>query len=100
MANNHKTNVSPKKPMGRGPMGMGMGAGEKPKNFKKSVKNLIASFKGHYFVIILALAFAVASTTFNIVAPNIIKQMGELIVIGGLNINFCLLYTSDAADEL
>lgn len=87
MANNHKTNVSPKKPMGRGPMGMGMGAGEKPKNFKKSVKNLIASFKGHYFVIILALAFAVASTTFNIVAPNIIKQMGELIVIGGLNIN-------------
>ena len=87
MANNHKTNVSPKKPMGRGPMGMGMGAGEKPKNFKKSVKNLIASFKGHYFVIILALAFAVASTTFDIVAPNIIKQMGELIVIGGLNIN-------------
>ena len=91
MANNEKTEISPKKPsMAKGPMGhgpMGMGVGQKPKNFKKSAKNLLLSLKGHYFVIILALAFAVASTTFNIVAPNIIKNMGEVILIGGTRID-------------
>lgn len=91
MANHEKTEISPKKPpMAKGPMGhgpMGMGVGQKPKNFKKSAKNLLLSLKGHYFVIILALAFAVASTTFNIVAPNIIKNMGEVILIGGTRID-------------
>ncbi len=81
---NKNNNVSPKRPpMGPGMRGgPGIHSGAKAKNFKKSVKALISSLKGHYFIILLALAFAVASTTFNIVAPNIIKEMGEVIFIG------------------
>lgn len=79
---NKNNNVSPKRPiepgMRRGP---GMHTA-KAKNFKKSVKSLVGSLKGHYFIILLALAFAVASTTFNIVAPNVMKKMGEVIFVG------------------
>ncbi len=53
---------------------------DKPKNFKKSMKSLITSLKGYYIPIIIVLAFAVASTTFNIVAPDVIKQLGQVIV--------------------
>lgn len=60
---------------------------DKPKNFKKSIMSLINSLKGHYFLIILALSFAVASTTFSIVAPTITKNIGELIIVGGTSIN-------------
>lgn len=67
---------------GRGPRNF-----EKPKNFKKSMKSLIGSLKGYYVIIIIALAFAVASTTFNIVSPTIIKKLGETIVIGGMSID-------------
>ena len=67
-------------PMG-GPHGM-RGAGQKAKNFKKSMMSLLGSLKTYRFIIILALSFAVASTTFNIIAPNIIKKMGEVVVEG------------------
>lgn len=60
---------------------------EKPKNFKKSIMSLISSLKGHYFVIILALSFAVASTTFSIVSPTILKKIQETIIIGGVSID-------------
>lgn len=60
---------------------------DKPKNFKKSMKSLITSLKGHYFIIILALSFAVASTTFSIISPTIIKKIGEVIVVGGTHID-------------
>lgn len=74
-------------PMRKGPGGRGPGNFEKPKNFKKSMKSLIGSLKGHYIIIIMALAFAVASTTFNIVAPTIVKKIGETIVIGKMSID-------------
>lgn len=60
---------------------------EKPKNFKKSIMSLISSLKGHYFIIILALSFAVASTTFSIVSPTITKNIGEIIIAGGTSID-------------
>lgn len=44
--------------------------------------SLLGSLKTYRFIIILALSFAVASTTFNIIAPNIIKKMGEVVVEG------------------
>ena len=79
---NKNNNVSPKRQMGPGMRrGPGMPTA-KAKNFKKGVKSLVGSLKGHYFIILLALAFAVASTTFNIVAPNVMKKMGELIFVG------------------
>lgn len=59
----------------------------KAKDFKKSFKMLFSSLKGFYGIIILALAFAIASTTFSIVAPNIIKDMSTVIIIGGKNID-------------
>lgn len=75
-------------PMPKGPGGRGMSANaQKPKNFKKSMKSLIGSLKGYYIIIIMALAFAVASTTFNIISPTIIKKIGETIVIGGVSID-------------
>lgn len=82
-----KEKTSQKVPMRKGPGGRGSNNFEKPKNFKKSVKSLVGSLKGYYVIIIMALAFAVASTTFNIIAPTIVKKIGETIVIGGLSID-------------
>lgn len=73
-------------PMG-GPPGMRGFTGAKAKNFKRSLKLLLSSLSTYKFIIILALSFAVASTTFNIVAPNVIKKMGELLIFGPGNIN-------------
>ena len=78
MAEEIKTSKAPAK---MGPPGRGVQmATAKPKNFKKSIKSLLVSLKKYRFIVILALAFAVASTTFNIAAPEIIKQIGEVIV--------------------
>ncbi len=60
---------------------------DKPKNFKKSIMSLISSLKGHYFLIILALSFAVASTTFSIVSPTITKKISQVIIAGGISID-------------
>ena len=65
------------KPMGGRGMRM---TTDRAKNFKKSMKSLIGSLKKYHILIIIALAFAVASTTFNIISPNIIKKVGEVIV--------------------
>lgn len=88
MANQEQVSSNkPRGPMaGRGPMGM-RGSGAKAKNFKKSMMSLLSSLKGYRVIIILALAFAVASTTFNLIAPNVIKDMGEIIVAGGFSID-------------
>ena len=53
----------------------------KAKNFKKSIKSLILSLRSYRFIVILALTFAIASTTFNIAAPEIIKKIGNHIVV-------------------
>ncbi len=65
-------------PMG-GPMG-GMGAPvEKAKNFKSTLKRLIRYLKPHRINLIIVLIFAIASTTFTIVAPKIqAKAMNKL----------------------
>ncbi len=67
----------------RGPGGPKNMSTAKAKNFKKSMISLINSLKKYHIFIIIALAFAVASTTFNIIAPNIIKKIGELVVNAG-----------------
>lgn len=80
-----KKQSSPQKHGGPGPM-RGMSTA-KAKNFKKSYKMLFSSLKGFYTVIIIALALAVASTTFNILSPNIIKKLGTTIIVGGTSID-------------
>lgn len=55
----------------RGPMpgGRGMGLGDKPKNFKKSFKELLKYLKPQRFLIILAFTCAVVGTIFAILGP-------------------------------
>ena len=66
----------------RRPMG-GHGPGprvaEKPKNFKKAMGKLIAFVKPFFVPIIIALVFAVTGTVLNLVGPNILSDLTDLI---------------------
>jgi ATP-binding cassette subfamily B multidrug efflux pump len=59
-------------PMGGppGPMGMGMG-GEKARNFKKTMRNLIQYLKPYRISIIFVLVLSILSVAFSIVGPKI-----------------------------
>lgn len=61
-------------PPRRGPMGRGMGAGEKPKHFKATLKKLIAYIGKYKVGVIIVMIFAAASTVFTVVGP---KVMGK-----------------------
>ena len=63
--------VKTHQPRRRGPMGHGMQPGEKPKDFKKSIKKLmsyIGKYKAAIFVVIF---FAACSTIYNVERPKI-----------------------------
>lgn len=71
---NRPQGVPKKGPMG-GPMGHGAGAPvEKAKNFKGTMKQLVAYMKPFYLNIIIAIIFAIGSTIFMIVGPKILGQ--------------------------
>ncbi|MGO5052047.1 ABC transporter ATP-binding protein [Lachnospiraceae bacterium LCP25S3_G4] len=79
-----------------GPMGHGgMGAGEKAKDFKGTIKKLM-NYMGHYKIaIFFVVLFAIGSTVFNIVGPKILgKATTEIFkglvgkVSGGSGIDF------------
>ena len=61
------------KSFGGGPMG-GMGAGEKAKNFKGTMKELLKYLKPYRIAIILVVIFAIGSAAFSIVGP---KMLGK-----------------------
>lgn len=66
------SNETKRPKMGHGPMGRGMGTGEKAKDFKGTLKTLW-SYLAHYKIgIIFVLLFAVGSTIFSIVGPKIL----------------------------
>jgi ATP-binding cassette subfamily B protein len=65
--------------MRHGPGGRIMGNGEKAKNLKKGMLQLGQTLKPFRWLILTALAFAIASTTLNIVSPTIVKKLGEVI---------------------
>lgn len=58
----------------RGPMGRGMRPGEKPKNFKASIKNLIQYIAKYKIGIIVVMLFAACSTVFTVVGPKILGK--------------------------
>lgn len=58
----------------RGPMGRGMQPGEKPKNFKASIKNLIQYIAKYKIGIIVVMLFAACSTVFTVVGPKILGK--------------------------
>jgi ATP-binding cassette subfamily B protein len=72
MSNEKKSN----KPMGRGPMGGGPLGGkiEKAKNFKATMKTLMAYLKPYTVSIIIVVIFAIGSTVFTIVGPKILGK--------------------------
>lgn len=58
----------------RDPMGRGMQPGEKPKNFKASIKNLIQYIAKYKIGIIVVMLFAACSTVFTVVGPKILGK--------------------------
>lgn len=58
----------------RGPMGRGMQPGEKPKNFKASIKKLIQHIAKYKIGIIVVMLFAACSTVFTVVGPKILGK--------------------------
>ncbi len=79
----------------RGPMGHGAMHGEKAKDFKGSMKNLIKYLSAYKLSLLLVLIFAVGSTVFSIVGPKILGNATTEIfnglvskVSGGAGIDF------------
>ena len=69
-------------PMGRGPV---MASGEKAKDFKGTLKKLLAYLKPHRVAVTFVVIFAIASTVFNIVGPKILGQATTKIFEGVMN---------------
>ncbi len=63
----------------RGPMGPGPAVAEKPKDFKKALGKLYGFIKPFIVLIIVALLFAVAGTVLNLIGPNKLGDLTNLI---------------------
>ena len=67
--------------MGRGPRGM-RGPAEKPKDFKKAMKNLIVYSKPFAIAIIVAIIFSAISSVLTIIGPDKLSDITDEIAIG------------------
>ena len=76
MADETKTQI-PKPTRRRGPMGRmgGMGRGEKAKDFKGTMRQLLGYIGQHKVAVLAAVVFAVCSVVFNIVGPKVLGQV-------------------------
>ena len=76
MAHETKTPI-PTPTRQRGPMGRmgGMGRGEKAKDFKGTMRQLLGYIGQHKIAVFAAVAFAVCSVIFNIVGPKVLGQV-------------------------
>lgn len=76
MADETKTQI-PKPTRQRGPMGRmgGMRRGEKAKEFKGTMRQLLGYIGQHKIAVFTAVAFAVCSVIFNIVGPKVLGQV-------------------------
>lgn len=76
MADETKTQI-PKPTRRRGPVGRmgGMGRGEKAKDFKGTMRQLLGYIGQHKIAVFAAVAFAVCSVIFNIVGPKVLGQV-------------------------
>ena len=76
MADETKAQI-PKPTRQRGPMGRmgGMGRGEKAKDFKGTMRQLLGYIGQHKIAVFAAVAFAVCSVVFNIVGPKVLGQV-------------------------
>ena len=71
-----------KRPQRRGPHGRG--PAEKPKDFKKAMAQLLRFLKPFLVPVVVALAFAVAGTVLNLLGPNYVEDLTDLIEAGFL----------------
>lgn len=76
-----KEEQRPSGPRMHGPGGGGR-INEKPKSMKKALKQLLHYIRPYYFVLILVLIFAIASTVFSIIGPDQIGNITNLIQDG------------------
>ena len=76
MADETKTQI-PKPTRQRGPMGRmgGMRRGEKAKDFKGTMRQLLGYIGQHKVAVFVAVVFAVCSVIFNIVGPKVLGQV-------------------------
>lgn len=92
MDNEEKIESPPKRGPGGpggGPPGMG-GTGEKAKDFKGAMKNLIKYSKPFYFVIIVAVVFSAISSILTIIGPDKLSEITDEItkgLIGNIDLN-------------
>ena len=79
------SNQQPKRRMGPmggpGPMG-GMGAGEKAKDFKGTMKNLFNYLKPFRISIAIVIIFAIGSAAFSIIGPKLLGKATTKIFVG------------------
>ena len=74
------SNQRPRGPMGgHGPGGPRGGMGEKPRNFKAAIGKLFSYLKPFLAAIIVALVFAIAGTVLNLLGPNVLSDLTEVI---------------------
>ena len=69
-------------PRGHGPMGGPPGAGEKPKDFKKSMGTLLKYMGKYKAGVIAVVIFAIGSTVFNIVGPKVLARATDTLYEG------------------
>jgi len=72
--------------MGKGPGGISMMPGEKPKDFKGTLKKLAAYLGAYKIRLFFVVIFAIASTIFLIVGPKILGNATTAIFEGVMNI--------------
>jgi ATP-binding cassette subfamily B multidrug efflux pump len=70
---------------GSGPMGIHMGATEKAKNFKGTIKKLTKILARYRLQFIIAFLFAIGSTVFSIIGPTILGDATTKIAEGIIN---------------
>jgi ATP-binding cassette subfamily B multidrug efflux pump len=86
---------------GAGSMHGGLiGSGEKPKNFKKSLKRLLGRLRPERTMLIIVILLAVVSVTCSVAAPKILAQATNLIFSGSVSKQLPAGVTQEQAVEL
>lgn len=75
----NKKMTPPRRPMGHG---RGMGPGEKSKDLVGTWKKLICSNKMYFSFVLVALACAVIATVLNLIGPDKLKELTDIISAG------------------